>query len=106
MLKPLRLALVMIAGLLAACSAPSAAPPTAAAPTALPTAVRPDLPEFGVFDPASVTEIDLGALPVIPDISANAIAPSVPGLMGIHFHALDAVLLKRGSTTAILSLPS
>ena len=81
MLKPLRLALVMITGLLAACSAPAAAPPTAAAPTALPTAVRPDLPEFGVFDPASVTEIDLGALPVIPDISANAIAIYRRGLL-------------------------
>ena len=37
---------------------------------------------------------------------ASASAPSCPGLMGSHQRALAAVLLRRGSTTAIFILRS
>src|SRR3972149_2759579 len=38
-------------------------------------------------------------------ISARAVAASVPGLPGIHFQALAAVLESLGSTTAYLRRP-
>src|SRR3990170_7486848 len=37
--------------------------------------------------------------------SASAVAASVPGLPGSHFHALAAVLESLGSTTAYLRRP-
>lgn len=42
---------------------------------------------------------------MIQRIIPMAMAPSVPGLLGIHFQALAAVLEKRGSITAYFSRP-
>src|SRR3989304_4293157 len=45
------------------------------------------------------------SLSMIQRMSARAVAASVPGLAGSHFHALDAVLESLGSTTAYLRRP-
>src|SRR3990172_11811050 len=45
------------------------------------------------------------SLSMIQRMSARAVAASVPGLAGSHFHALAAVLDSRGSTTAYLRRP-
>ena len=43
---------------------------------------------------------------MIQRVMAKAMAASVPGMMGSHFHAFDAVFDMRGSTTAYFSVPS
>src|SRR3990172_6540970 len=45
------------------------------------------------------------SLSMIQRMSPRAVAASVPGLAGSHFHALDAVLESLGSTTAYLRRP-
>src|SRR3972149_6066867 len=45
------------------------------------------------------------SLSMIQRMSARAVAASVPGLAGSHFHAFDAVLESRGATTAYLRRP-
>src|SRR3990172_2748142 len=45
------------------------------------------------------------SLSIIQRISARAVAASVPGLAGSHFHAFDAVLESLWSTTAYFIPP-
>ncbi len=74
-----RAALLLLAMLLLTACASGATP--ASEPTAgPPTLVSPPLPALDAFDPASVAGIDLAGYPVIPEISANALAIYQAGL--------------------------
>jgi hypothetical protein len=72
--------------LLAACGPAATQAPTAAPPTTAPIAAtaaipdRPAPPVFGLFDPATVSGIDLADFPVVPEISPAAQAIYLAGL--------------------------
>jgi hypothetical protein len=76
--QPLKLTVLGLILLLAACS-PAGAPSQTPA-VEPPTLVSPPLPALDTFDPASVAGIDLADYPIVPAISANARAIYQAGL--------------------------
>src|SRR5687768_1766600 len=72
--------LLMLMGLLWACSPAATPTPGPEATLPPPTLVSPPLPALDAFDPASVADIDLANYSIIPEISPNAQAIYAAGL--------------------------